>query len=195
MARVNISVSGALGQFSFWVANGTVGLPILEGIDYRPVLMTEPSAMQLLYAIFVNVLEVDDDGNVLNEKYAEQRAAQWLRSYIDRDYKMELPLEPWEDTLYDAGSRAWALPPPGHLGAAEDMSKIDPAIEALVNERLEPNECVLDWLENRRGEVLVRLIDQQLHRSLEAVRMRRGRYCRSLSFRRLEGKWILVGCR
>ena len=90
MARVNISVSGALGQFSFWVANGTVGLPILEGIDYRPVLMTEPSAMQLLYAIFVNVLEVDDDGNVLNEKYAEQRAAQWLRSCIDRDYKMEL---------------------------------------------------------------------------------------------------------
>jgi len=75
------------------------------------------------------------------------------------------------------------------------MSKIDPAIEALVNERLEPNECVLDWVENRRGEVLVRLIDQQLHRSLEAVRMRRGRYCRSLSFRRLEGKWILVGCR
>ena len=110
MARVSISVSGALRQFSYWVANGTVGLPILEGIDYRPVLMTEPGSMEMLYAIFVNVLEVDDDGNVLNEKYAEQRAAQWLRSYIDREYRVEPPLEPWEGTLYSSGSRAWALP-------------------------------------------------------------------------------------
>jgi len=71
--------------------------------------------------------------------------------------------------------------------------QLDPEIEALVNKRLEPNECVLDWDEYRRGEVLVRLIDQELRRSLKEARMRRGGYGRGLSFRRLEGKWIFVG--
>jgi len=52
--------------------------------------------MEMLYAIFVNVLEVDDDGNLLNERHAKRRVAQWLRSYIDRDYKLAPPLEPWK---------------------------------------------------------------------------------------------------
>src|SRR5262245_10830564 len=64
--------------------------------------MTEPSSMEMLYAIFVNVLEVDDDGNLLNERHAERRVAQWLKSYIDRDFKLAPPLEPWEGTLYCA---------------------------------------------------------------------------------------------
>lgn len=100
MARIGTSVSGALRQFSYWVANGTVGAPILDGIDYRAVLMTEPSSMEQLYAIFANVLEIDKNGNVLNARYAELRAAQWLRSYIDPQYKLEPPLEPWEVELY-----------------------------------------------------------------------------------------------
>jgi hypothetical protein len=100
MAKVSASVSGALRQFSYWVADGTVGQPILDGIDYRPVLMSEPSAMEQLYAIFANVLEIDEDGQVMNAKYAEQRAAQWLRSYIDRNYQLVPPLAPWEATLY-----------------------------------------------------------------------------------------------
>jgi len=71
--------------------------------------------------------------------------------------------------------------------------QLDPAIEALVNERLQPNECVLDWAEYRRDEVSVRLIDQELRRFLQDARLRRGGYGRGLSFRRLEGKWVFVG--
>src|SRR5262245_3634261 len=71
--------------------------------------------------------------------------------------------------------------------------QLDPAIEALVNLRLQPNECVLDWVAHRRGEVMVRLIDQELRRRLQDARIRCGGYGRGLSFRRLEGKWVFVG--
>ena len=74
--------------------------------------------------------------------------------------------------------------------------QLDPAIEALVRERLEPNECVLDWNEHRRGEVMVRLIDRELRLSLQkspVPRIRHGGYGRGLSFRQLESKWVFVG--
>jgi hypothetical protein len=97
--RVSSSFSGALRTFSYWVANGTLGQPVLEGIDYSFVLSDEPSALERVYAIFANVIEMDDDGNVLNAKYAERRAAQWLRSYIDPDYSTT-PFQDWEIYLH-----------------------------------------------------------------------------------------------
>ena len=66
--KLSTSFSGALRLFSFWVANGTLGYQILNGIDYRPVLMKEPSALEQLYAIFANVIELDDAGIVQNAK-------------------------------------------------------------------------------------------------------------------------------
>ncbi len=98
--RLSNSFSGALRTFSYWVANGSVGDPLLKDIDYRPVLQKEPSAMEQIYAIFANVIELDDDGNVLNAKYAERRAAQWLRRYCDRTYEVVPPFEDWEIKLY-----------------------------------------------------------------------------------------------
>ena len=95
MAKLSKSFSGALRQFSYWVANGTVGLPILDGIDYT-CIFREPSALEQTYAIFANVIELDDDGNVTNARYAEERAAQWIRSYLDRSYEVVPPFEQWE---------------------------------------------------------------------------------------------------
>lgn len=121
MQKVSTSFSGALRTFSFWVAGGTVGYRILEGIDYRPVLMREPSAMEQMYAIFANVIELDDDGQVVNAKYAERRAAQWLRRYMDRDYTVLPPFEGWEVALYEAPPRVdpkktTSVPCPGEPG-------------------------------------------------------------------------------
>jgi hypothetical protein len=103
--KLSHSFSGALRTFSFWLANGTLGLPLLDGIDYREVLLTEPSALERVYAIFANVIEMDENGVVLNSKYAEKRAAQWLRSYVDRNYEMVPPLEDWEGYLHDPGNQ------------------------------------------------------------------------------------------
>lgn len=99
MRKLSNSFSGALRTFSFWIANGTVGLPLLEGIDYT-CIFDEPSALEQVYAIFANVIEMDKDGNVLNAKYAEKRAAQYIRSYVDSSYKISPPLEGWEVELY-----------------------------------------------------------------------------------------------
>jgi hypothetical protein len=120
--KLSGSFTGALRLFSYWVASGTVGYRILEGIDYRPVLLAEPSAMEQIYAIFANVIELDENGLVLNAKYAERRAAQWLRSYIDPGYEVIPSLESWECELYASPPRfdpkVSAAPPcPGEPGA------------------------------------------------------------------------------
>lgn len=99
MQKLSHSFSGALRTFSFWIANGTVGLPLLQGIDYS-CIFEDPSALERSYAIFANVIEMDDQGTVLNAKYAERRAAQYIRSYVDSSYQVEPEFEDWEIELY-----------------------------------------------------------------------------------------------
>ena len=99
MQKLSHSFSGALRTFSFWIANGTVGHPLLQGIDYS-CIFEEPSALEQAYAIFANVIEMDDEGMVINAKHAEMRAAQFIRSYVDSEYTLEPELEGWEVALY-----------------------------------------------------------------------------------------------
>ncbi|MET3290585.1 UNVERIFIED_CONTAM: hypothetical protein ABID98_003155 [Brevibacillus sp. OAP136] len=75
-----------------------MGLPLLEGIDYS-CKFNEPSALEQAYAIFANVIEMDDQGIVCNAKYAEMRAAQFIRKYVDNSYKVEPAFEGWEVAL------------------------------------------------------------------------------------------------
>ncbi|MGE0324070.1 MAG: hypothetical protein AB7S68_17280, partial [Polyangiaceae bacterium] len=56
MKRVSPSLSGAVRLFSFWIANGTVGHPLLDDVDYA-CIFEEPSALEATYAIFMNCLE------------------------------------------------------------------------------------------------------------------------------------------
>jgi hypothetical protein len=100
MQKLEHSLSAALRTFAFWVANGTVGYPLLEGLEYRQVLFEEPSVMERLFAIFANVIELDDAGNVTNAKHAEHRAAQWLRAYLEPEFVIEPALEDWEMALH-----------------------------------------------------------------------------------------------
>lgn len=99
MAKLSHSTSHAIRQFSFWVANRTVGLPLLDGIDYG-CIFEEPSALEQTYAIFVNVLELGADGIVLNAKHAEKRAAQYIRNYVEPGYRVDPPFEDWEVALH-----------------------------------------------------------------------------------------------
>lgn len=97
--RLSESVSGAFRTFGFWLANGTVGHPLLEGVDYTAIF-EEPSALEQALAIFSNVLELDAEGEVLDAKRAERRAAQFIRSYVDPDYTVDPPFEDWEVALH-----------------------------------------------------------------------------------------------
>ncbi|MEU6192012.1 hypothetical protein [Nocardia sp. NPDC047038] len=93
--------SGAIRRFARWVANGSVGHPLLEGINYWDELRESPSQMEICFAIFANVLELDERGEPVNEKYAERRAAIWLYRYCTGKLPPDEPdLEPWECALH-----------------------------------------------------------------------------------------------
>ena len=72
---------------------------MLQGIDYSSILR-EPSALEQVYAIFANVLEFDETGQVLNARHAEKRAAQFILSYVAHK-PVEPPFEDWEVELYE----------------------------------------------------------------------------------------------
>jgi hypothetical protein len=96
--KLSHSVSGALRTFAYFMSSGSHYM--LEGIDYLKLYGSEPSAIEMAYAIYINVLEVDKQGKVLNAKYAEKRATQYIRQYCDAKYVVEPPFEEWETTLY-----------------------------------------------------------------------------------------------
>lgn len=86
--------------FAFYLANGTVDVDLLDGIDYRPALFQFGSSLEQVFAIYCNVLQVDTKGTVLNEGDAQYRAAQWIRAHCDQSYRAEPPFETWETELH-----------------------------------------------------------------------------------------------
>ena len=104
MTKLSHSFSGALRTFSFWVANGTVGHPLLDDVDYS-CIFEEPSALQRVYAIFANVIELDEEGRVLNAKWAERRAAHFILGYV-KGTKEEPAFEDWEIDLHEPPPRS-----------------------------------------------------------------------------------------
>lgn len=100
--RLSNSFSGALRTFAYFLASGTHYQ--LEGIDYLKLYGDEPSAIEQAFAIFANVIEVDADGEVLNAKYAEKRAVDYIRSYCDSSFHVEPPYEDWEIELHSPPS-------------------------------------------------------------------------------------------
>lgn len=105
--KLGHGVSGALRTFAYFMASGTQRT--LQGVDYLPLYGEEPSAIERVFAIWANVLEVDDEGRVLNAEHAEKRATDWLRAYCDPGFVVDPPYEDWEVELHD--------PPPKDAGA------------------------------------------------------------------------------
>lgn len=104
--KVDKYVKGAVRQFSYWFAHGTIGSGLLDGIDYTCSLTEESSFAEQAYIIFMNNLEYDDTG-VTNYKHAELRAAQYVWSYFDPQYIVEPPFEAWETEGGPVSSGGW----------------------------------------------------------------------------------------
>lgn len=86
-------------MFAFSLANGTLETDLLGDIDYRPHLVEFGSELEMVFSIFLNVLEVDHEGRPLNEAHAARRAAEWIRQYNDPSYSPDEPLQEWECEL------------------------------------------------------------------------------------------------
>ena len=98
-SRLSAGASGALRTFAYWIANGSLGNPLLEGIDYWSEMRDSPSLLEQTVAIFANVLVLDDLGKPTNATEAERRAAMWVRQYCT-GVPAEPPLEGWEVALH-----------------------------------------------------------------------------------------------
>lgn len=98
--KLSNSFSGALRTFAYFMASGTQNT--LKGIDYLSLYGEEPSAIEQVFAIYANVIELDEQGQVLNAKYAEKRATDYLKRYCDSSFKIEPPYEDWELELHES---------------------------------------------------------------------------------------------
>ncbi|WP_420287303.1 DUF7677 family protein [Flavobacterium psychrophilum] len=97
--KLSHSFSGALRTFAYFMASGTQNT--LKGIDYLSLYGEEPSAIEQAFAIYANVIELDENGNVLNAKYAEKRATDYIKQYCDPNFILEPEYEDWETNLYE----------------------------------------------------------------------------------------------
>ena len=100
--KVSQDFSGALSTFAYFITSGTHYM--LQDIEYIDLFGTEPSAIEMVFAIFANVLEMDEEGKVLNFTYAQKRATDYLKSYCS-EYIVDPPFEEWETTLYGPPKR------------------------------------------------------------------------------------------
>lgn len=98
--KLSNSFSGALRTFAYFISSGTHYQ--LDGIKYLDLFGEDPSAIEQAFAIFANVIELDKNGIVLNAKYAEKRAVDYIRSYCDSKFEVQPPYADWETELYPA---------------------------------------------------------------------------------------------
>lgn len=68
--------------------------------DYAEDVLDYGNSMEMLTAIYCNVLRMDKNYNVINESWARHRASQYIRLCVDESYKSKPPLKEWETTLW-----------------------------------------------------------------------------------------------
>lgn len=96
--KLSNDFSGALRTFAYFMASGTHYM--LEDIDYIKLYGEEPGAIEMVFAILANVIELDENGQVVNFTYAQKRATDYLKSYCDPEFIVSPPFEDWEQSLY-----------------------------------------------------------------------------------------------
>ncbi|QQR88489.1 MAG: hypothetical protein IPJ76_16555 [Flavobacteriales bacterium] len=93
------SFSGALRTFAYFMSSGTHYM--LEGVDYMKFYGAAPSVIEKVFAIYANVIKLDSEGAVVNAKWAEKRATDYLRAYCDPNYVVNPPFDDWETALHE----------------------------------------------------------------------------------------------
>lgn len=97
--RLPDDVRSAIHYFTLRLTNGTLTPELLNGTDYLPYLNDPGSELEMAFAIFTNVLDINENGLVTNTDAAHRRAAQWIRARCDPSYRIDPPLQAWETEL------------------------------------------------------------------------------------------------
>ncbi|SHJ55114.1 hypothetical protein SAMN04488007_0689 [Maribacter aquivivus] len=96
--KLSNSFKGSLRTFTYFMASGTHSM--LKGINYVELYGNEPSAIERVFAIYTNVIELDGNGIVINDEYAQKRATDYLHSYYDSTFIVQPQFEDWEIELH-----------------------------------------------------------------------------------------------
>jgi hypothetical protein len=98
MAKLSEDIRSCLREFAWSLANGSLDMG--EDLDYRHLLQQEPAFIENVFALWANVLEVDEKGRVINDGEARTRVEQYIRTWLDKDFKVDPPFESWEFELH-----------------------------------------------------------------------------------------------
>jgi len=98
--KISEPVRAELRLFAFFLANRSLDAECLPAsIDYSDIF-SEASSLEQVFAIWANVIEINEDGEVRNARDASRRAAQYIRSFVDSSFVVEPPFMDWELTLH-----------------------------------------------------------------------------------------------
>jgi hypothetical protein len=77
--KIGDSFSGALRTFAYFMASGT--MDTLRGVDYLTLYGSEPSAIEQVFAIYANVIELDDGGRISTRRLSSTRPMRTGKSH------------------------------------------------------------------------------------------------------------------
>jgi hypothetical protein len=86
--------------FSISLGDGRLQPDLLADIDYVPGLFNCGSTLEAIYAVFSNVLTIDERGNPTNQERAYFRAAQCVKQWCVPGYRVEPQFAGWETELH-----------------------------------------------------------------------------------------------
>ena len=95
-----ISWKECVNEFSMSLAVGRLEPSVLGGSDYVSGLFNCGSTLEAIFAVFSNVLLIDEHGNPTNKERAYFRAAQCTKQWCVPGYEVEPQFEGWETELH-----------------------------------------------------------------------------------------------
>lgn len=102
--KLSNSYKSALRLFTYYYANGTLaytsGVSGLLNIDYIEQLNETPSNFEMVFAVFSNNIEMDENGTVINFEHSIKRASQFVMLACNGSYVVDPDFEDWEIALY-----------------------------------------------------------------------------------------------
>ncbi len=95
-----------LRLFTYYLTNGTLGYVIeddaLRDYNFFNVLISDPHLFEYVFALYANVIELDESGQVVNHTHAMTRVAQYIALHSEGglQYKHIPEFKEWETYLH-----------------------------------------------------------------------------------------------
>ncbi len=105
MMKLSSDFKHHIRLFTYHFHNGTLLLLVpnsqLDQVDdYRETLLFEATDMEMIMAIYMNNIKMDENGKVVNHQHAMNRATEWIKQACLHNYVAQPEFEDWETELY-----------------------------------------------------------------------------------------------